>query len=182
MKEIVYKGKITAIEQEHVQIKNKKKIFEKAFRSPGVRAIIDNGKEILLSKEYRHELGGFDWRLPGGKVFDTLTEYLLHKEKDILPYAEQATIQECKEEIGITVRNPKYFDKTSPGATIEWILYYFVITEFEGKHENQYTEEGEQTRPKWISYETIKAWCMNKTIQEEATAIQLLRYLAQKNP
>ena len=30
---------------------------------------------IQLSKEFRSELNGYDYRLPGGKVFDTLEEY-----------------------------------------------------------------------------------------------------------
>jgi hypothetical protein len=42
-----------------------------------VRIIIQNEeKKILLTKEFRYELDAYDWRLPGGKVVDTLDEYL----------------------------------------------------------------------------------------------------------
>lgn len=48
------------------------KTFEFARRSPGTRAIVKNAVgEILMTREYRLETQGFDYRLPGGKVFDT---------------------------------------------------------------------------------------------------------------
>jgi len=36
---------------------------------------LDDPAKILLSREYRSELDRYDYRLPGGKVFDTLAEY-----------------------------------------------------------------------------------------------------------
>ena len=45
-------------------------------RPPGIRALIVNENEqILLSKEFRYELNDWDFRLPGGKVFDSLEDY-----------------------------------------------------------------------------------------------------------
>lgn len=47
-------------------------------RPPGVRAIIINeNNQILLSKEFRYELNTFDYRLPGGKVFDSIKKQYL---------------------------------------------------------------------------------------------------------
>jgi hypothetical protein len=37
--------------------------------------IITDGSRILITKEWRNEQNGFDYRLPGGKVFDSLREY-----------------------------------------------------------------------------------------------------------
>ena len=53
------------------------RVFELARRAPGVRLIICDrqNKTILLTKEFRQELDGWDYRLPGGKVFDSLDEY-----------------------------------------------------------------------------------------------------------
>jgi len=49
--------------------------LEFARRSPGTRLIIEKGDKIILSREFRHELGSYDYRLPGGKVYDSLDEY-----------------------------------------------------------------------------------------------------------
>ena len=53
------------------------RLFELAKRSPGVRVLITDGDKILLNKERRHELdGGFDLRLPGGKVYDDIEAWV----------------------------------------------------------------------------------------------------------
>ncbi|MEI6117757.1 MAG: hypothetical protein WCP92_00380 [bacterium] len=59
---------------------------EIAKRSPGVRLIICDGDKILITNEFRKEVNTDDYRLPGGKVFDTLKEYNEHKN-DIEKYA-----------------------------------------------------------------------------------------------
>ncbi|MEI8091899.1 MAG: hypothetical protein WCG98_06930 [bacterium] len=51
----------------------------------------------MLTKEFRKELDDFDYRLPGGKVFDTLNEYNEHRD-DIANYALTAVKRECEEE------------------------------------------------------------------------------------
>jgi hypothetical protein len=40
----------------------------------------DGSKALLLTKEVRREANGVDYRLPGGKVFDTLAE--LNKSRE----------------------------------------------------------------------------------------------------
>jgi hypothetical protein len=75
---IVAKGKIFEL----VQLEQPDgRIFEVARRTPGVRLIIPDyaTEKILLTKEFRRELNDFDYRLPGGKVFDTLDEFELHR-------------------------------------------------------------------------------------------------------
>jgi 8-oxo-dGTP pyrophosphatase MutT (NUDIX family) len=76
------------------------RIWEIARRSPGVRLILRDGDKILLTKEYRKELDAVDYRLPGGKVFDTLEEYNAYKQ-DIEKYALRAARRECEEETGL---------------------------------------------------------------------------------
>lgn len=53
----------------------KKLTFELVRRPPGVRAIIVKDGRLLLNKEYRYELEDWDYRLPGGKVFDSTEEF-----------------------------------------------------------------------------------------------------------
>lgn len=54
-------------------------IFEVAERAPGVRILAEvtggSEKYIVLTQEKRREAEGYDYRLPGGKVFDSLKEF-----------------------------------------------------------------------------------------------------------
>jgi len=54
---------------------DKEVVFETARRAPGVRLIIVRDGQMLITREFRNELDDYDYRLPGGKVFDTLDEY-----------------------------------------------------------------------------------------------------------
>ncbi len=72
---IIFQGKMIEVVHEIVSIDNKEVIYEKGRRAPGTRLIIetpDGG--FLISKEERPGTG-LDYRLPGGKVFDSLLEY-----------------------------------------------------------------------------------------------------------
>ena len=84
--EIVFQGKLIEVVQQTVEIGDKQLLREIARRSPGVRLIICDGDKILITKEFRREVNVEDYRLPGGKVFDTLKEYNDHKN-DIEKYA-----------------------------------------------------------------------------------------------
>jgi hypothetical protein len=71
--EVVYRGKMFEI----VNWEGKPGVtFEAAVRAPGVRLIIETEKDglkaLLMTKEVRREATGVDFRLPGGKVFDSL--------------------------------------------------------------------------------------------------------------
>jgi hypothetical protein len=68
--DIVYTGDFFAIE------KHKTKGFEHAVRPPGLRLVLKKDGRIVLTKEYRSEYNAFDYRLPGGKVFDSLEAFL----------------------------------------------------------------------------------------------------------
>lgn len=49
-------------------VQHNDKGWERVVRAPGVRIILDdqNSGKILLTREFRHELDGYDYRLPGG--------------------------------------------------------------------------------------------------------------------
>ena len=99
--EIRYKGKLFEVVSEPVEIDGKTFAFEKVRRSPGVRLIIGDGQgNIMLTREFRRELSEFDYRLPGGKVFDSLDEFNKFKQSkgNIIEKAKQAALKEAKEE------------------------------------------------------------------------------------
>ncbi|MFT4250800.1 MAG: NUDIX hydrolase [Candidatus Woesearchaeota archaeon] len=178
---IDYKANIIAVEKRPIKIGEKEIEFERAVRSPGVRAIIDDNNKILLSKEYREELGKYDYRLPGGKVFDKLEEYLKYREEDLTEHAKQAIIRECKEELAITIHEPTLFTQTQKKTSIEYWVYFFVTKKYSGEPTEQNTHEGEHIIPEWVPYEEVKKWCLDGTIGEEFSALMLLRYLEEKN-
>ena len=85
--------------------------FEVVRRPPGVRCLVIRDNKILLTKEYRAELAGFDYRVPGGKVFDTLNEFLscVDNDNEMQVNIEKAVIREAHEEIGIVIKEMKLF-------------------------------------------------------------------------
>ena len=175
---ILYEGKIFEVLQYPMKVGTKEVMFEKVRRSPGTRLLIVKKNKILLTKEYRHELKKNDYRLPGGKVFDTLKEYHQAKDRDITQEALRAAKKECLEETGLSPTKIILFDILRAGATIEWDLFYFLVTEFEVKE--QKLEEGEQIQVEWKTFSEAKHMCLNKEISEDRTIGVLLRFLLTK--
>jgi len=179
-----YKGKIVEVVEFDVEQAGKKLVFEKARRSPGVRLIVPAGDTILLSREERHEVGGYDYRLPGGKVFDTLEEYsaALASGIDMQEVAKKAAVKEAREEACIDVKDLSFVHRSVAGTTIEWDLFYFVAHDFSPLERAQVdaertVEEAEDISMEAFDRETVKKMCLDGTIQEERSALVLLRYL-----
>lgn len=174
--EIVYKGNLIAIE------KHTAKGFERAVRPPGVRLILKNkdGK-ILLTKEFRHEQGKHDYRLPGGKVFDDLDSYLAvryNTESSDKAVLEAAKV-EAKQEAGIdTVSNLSIYSKSVAGASVEWDLYYLTgeIDEL-GEQELDGDEKEHGIEVAFFSKEEILVMLKNNEISEDRSASVLFRYI-----
>src|SRR5205814_6024100 len=110
------------------------RVFEVARRAPGVRVIIaDKAKrQILLQREFRRELGGYDFRLPGGKAFDTLAEFETFRKSgaEVADAAAAKARAEAYEEAGMAVEEMQFFKKSTLGATVEWDLYVFEATKW----------------------------------------------------
>jgi len=178
MERITHKGKIIEVVQTEVEVGGRPKTFEFARRSPGTRLIILDGDKVLLTKEYRHEVGGYDYRLPGGKVYDTLDEYnsALQGGVDIADAAKAAAAKEAREEVGIEPKDISFYHKSVCGATVVWDLFYFVVKEFEKT--GQDLEEGEDITIEAVSIDEAKAMCLDGRMGEERSALVLLRYLA----
>ena len=174
---ITYQGRIIEVVEQPMKVGEKKITFEFARRSPGVRIIIPttDGK-ILLTKEYRPELRGYDHRLPGGKVIDTLAEYnsFLKTDPDIKAKAQEAAMREASEEVGIIASDMELFSISRCGLTVEWDLYYFVVKAYE--QGVQHLESGEDITVVAVSISDAKDMCLDGRISEERSALTLLRY------
>ncbi len=168
---IAYSGKIIEV----VEVKHGNKIFEIARRSPGVRAIIVSNGQILLSREFRTETGNYDYRLPGGKVFDKLEDFRSHANENLEKYAEDAVIKEVSEEVGLISKNPQLIKVSKAGATITWDLYYFLITDFVA--EKQHLEDGEDITFDWYTPEQVQNLILQDKMSEDRSVGVLLKYI-----
>lgn len=153
--------------------------FEIARRSPWVRLIIRDWNKILLTKEYRHEHDGYDYRLPGGKVFDTLEEFneKIKANENINIYAEKAARNECKQETWLIPKEIEHIAISKAGATIERDLHYFLVNDFENNELWQELEDGEKITTEWKSLEEAKQLCLDWSIKEDRSVWILLRHI-----
>lgn len=177
--EILYKGKIFEIVKQPMRVGEKRIFFEIARRSPGVRLIIVKDNKILISREFRTELDDYDYRLPGGKVFDTLDEYNENLSKNILPFAIDAAKRECREEAGLLAKDVKHFTTAQSGATVVWDLIYFIIDDFEGSANGQELETGEVIDVEWKTFDEVKKLCKNGGISEDRSVGVLFKFFLQ---
>lgn len=179
--EIIFKGKLFEIVKQQMKAGNHEYTIEMAKRPPGTRLIIVSpDKKILLTKEYRPEYKGWDFRLPGGKVVDSLDEYnrLLKNNKALLQMAEEGARKEALEEVGIVVDKMEHFATSRCGVTIVWDLYYFVVTKYHEHPDGQHLEPDENIHPGWYSFEEAKKMCLDGNIREDRSAAVLLRFLS----
>lgn len=164
---------------------NKIKIFEKAHRPPGVRMLFRKEEKILMTREFRTELNDWDYRLPGGKVFDEFLSYskYLNNEDELMQKIREAVTLESKQEVGLITNadRMKMFYKSVAGASVIWDLYYFEITEFENSSSGQELEEGEEIdAPIWLTFDEVKEMCLNGKVNEDRSVAVLLRYILNK--
>lgn len=177
--EIFAKGKL--FELVHLK-QGDGRVFEVARRAPGVRLITHDepAGKILLTKEFRHELGEWDYRLPGGKVFDSLKEFEVFREsdQDIIEVAKLKAIEEAQQEAGINIDVLTIFKKSVLGATVEWDLYIFEASEWQLKVEGQELEAGEVIEAdNWVSYDEARQMALSGAMHEERIALILLQWL-----
>jgi len=180
--EIVFQGKIFEVVKQPMKVGDKDIVFEMVRRSPGVRLFIVKDKQLLLTKEYRTELDGYDYRLPGGKVFDRLEEYLLalKKGENILTHAKQAAKKEAVEETGINILNIYHFYTAKSGATVDWDLFYFVAEDFEELPQGQSLELGEVIEVEWKDFSVAREMCIDGRIKEDRSVGVILKFLENK--
>lgn len=180
--EVVYRGKMFEI----VTWEGKPgKMFESAARAPGVRLLIETQKDgesaLLMTRELRREALGWDFRLPGGKVFDTLAELDMHRESgaDILPIAEEKAKQEGKEEAGILGGEYTFLETATAGASAEWDLHYFLVSNATFGAQELEEESGEIETVVLLASEIFEK-LVNREIREGRSADMLWNWLAKK--
>lgn len=161
------------------------RVFEVARRAPGVRLIIADkvNKKVLLTKEYRQELAEWDYRLPGGKVFDTLDDFETFRASgdDIAEAAKNQAINEAQQEAGVEISKLELYKKSVLGATVEWDLYVFEATEWQLSVHGQELEVGEMIEAdNWINFDEAKQMILDGKMQEERVALILLQWLEQQ--
>lgn len=158
---------------------SKNYLIETVRRPPSIRALIVDLKsgKVLLTKEFRTELAGWDYRLPGGKVFETLEEFLscVHSGQDIVPFADAKVDEEILEEAGVVVKSKQLYHKSITGVTIHWDIYYYAIYDFEQSVSQLCAAEF--IIPEWVEIDKAKVMCFSGEISEERSAMVLLKYL-----
>lgn len=184
-----YRGRLLRIFTQNTRLQNGKVIaFEYAERSPGVRALIFNKSGILLTKEWRLEHNAADMRLPGGKVFESLNDYLKYREisdSELHSLAANAASKELFEEAGVTI-SPDQFNilhTSKCGATIVWDLLYMSAEVLDPPANLRFvsSEEGEQVTPCWITWDEALKYCLDGSVSEDRTAAVLLRFMFHNN-
>ena len=162
------------------------RVFERVLRAPGSRIIIVRNNQILLSRENRAELGNaVDYRLPGGKVFDTNDAYqaFLTSGNDIVEVSRKSIAKEALEEVGIVVDPAKleYLGVDILGATCAWDLHYWLATESDEHSEGPQFHESEADEIEgceWVIYEEARSIALDASkFSESRSAAQLLRWL-----
>lgn len=171
-----------------------KKTFQYVRRSPGVRILTISGNKMLITCEWRTEANSWDFRLPGGKVFDKISEYdqflssqaetlsaaSTAKRESIEEFGKKIAAKELSEECGIVV-NPvslRHVYTSRCGATVEWdLLYYEAQHQYDHSALSHLSHEGERVIMQWLNFDTVLDLCLKGVIGEDRTAALLMRYI-----
>lgn len=175
----VFKGTIIEV----LQKTSNSKTREVARRAPGVRIIaITNDNEFIISREHREYLEKeIDDRLPGGKVVDTLFEYhALIAKGNFTADIEAAAKRELLEETGIAAKTVKLFAVSNSGGTIDWDLYYFVMTDLSFGEARP--EDDEKIEVLKLSLKDTIDLVLFKSMSEDRSRMILLDYLLEHHP
>lgn len=159
--EEVFRGRNFVVRQHSVEVsKGHVEVHEYVWRTDGTRMIaIDDGR-VLLTHEYRHELGEFDWRIPGGKV-------------DPGEPLDGAARREFREEAGYEAAEVRFLWATTPDSTVRYQRHFFLatgLTEVKTAH-----EPGEELTVHWIPFDDACKKAIDGEIREEISALALLR-------
>lgn len=132
IKQILYtspKGRMRIVESVEYT-PDGEKTFEICESVPGVALFIpdkDNPGNWIVNREKRVLAGGYVYKFLGGKIAETIDEYISKKSK-ILHYAKIAGVKEAKEELGLEI-NPlfmQYIDRSSTYTRFDLDIYFFL--------------------------------------------------------
>ncbi|WP_086661567.1 NUDIX hydrolase [Lentzea kentuckyensis] len=184
---VAFQGRIFAQVHTATQVGDDVIVFELAVRPPGVRVIVVNRPErlVYLTREMRSEANGWDWRVPGGKVYNEIEPYLplflQHTDStraDVLTEKVLASaVEEAGQELGATLTNSVLLGRSACGATVHWDLYY-VLADLESLQDTNNPEAGEMIEVRPVRWENALDLIDNGEIREERSAMWLRRTLA----
>lgn len=102
MKTIVARTRLFELYTKRKNLGSRELEFEYVRRPGGVRVLIPDPQRhtLLLTREHREEADGWDYRLPGGKLFDSLNEEdeFIRSGGEPIAAAAQQAVREVQEE------------------------------------------------------------------------------------
>ncbi|MBI3887742.1 NUDIX hydrolase [Candidatus Microgenomates bacterium] len=183
---VVFKGNIFAIAQQDTEVApGKVRVFERCYRTPGVRGIVlsEDKQKVLLTKEMnRYDQKISDIRLPGGKVFNKLEDFLNAKNNnlDVEKISHEAMKNELIEEAGIEVLKLKLLEKTLCNGGVELDLYYYIVEKY-NVLPSQKLDEIERIVREWFTIDQAVDLCLSmdstNRINEDRSRGVLLPFL-----
>lgn len=163
---VVFQGKWFTVEQDRVLMPGGSEFLaEWVTRTDGVRVLARRDEEVLITDEYRQELGRRDYRLPGGKV-----------EGDSSPL--RAAQAELREETGFRAADWTPLGSTQAFAMVRYRLHYFEARELDFDPIDH--DEGEDIRSCWFGLEEAAQMALDGLIGEDLSALQILRLAARE--
>lgn len=179
----LFNGRLIQLVEQSFLLQGREVTYELARRAPGVRLLIasQDKASILLTREYRSELNAYDYRLPGGKVFDTLKEYSAARNNDASIEAAAATkaVGEGAEEAGLAISEVSLYRTSVCGSTIEWDLYFYEVIAFEDTGV-QALEAGEDITVNWFPVAFAFQMALSGQMRDERSAAVFMQWLYAK--
>jgi hypothetical protein len=155
----------------------------RAHRSPAVRLIIPTEKGILCNKEYRVSVDERRLCLPGGKIFESWSEYQKIREdkKFVLAEAMDAGIREAHEEQGLIVQSQHidFLCMSENGITMEWDIYFFVVNKF--FQAEKMLQEDEDIKRQIVPWSQVALYALEQKIEDDRCCRAILQYLYKRN-
>ncbi|TXI51310.1 MAG: hypothetical protein E6Q50_01125 [Lysobacter sp.] len=181
--EVLYAGRLLDLVSRTLEVRKGNDSFcysiEVARRPPGVRLIVYRDREYLLLREYRSELSRWDFRLGGGKIFETQAEHLkfISECGNLIERAKESVVIEAREELGVEVNSASFIRKSCAGATIEWDLYFFQIDTFTTLSSGPQPEHTELLSAEWHSPESIIEMIKNGAFSEDRSIGVIMQHM-----